>query len=63
MSFGQPKHVEKSPEFKQTLEVLLLRARGDNTDSIRVASHEALREIIAKFGESVISEMLPKFTN
>ena len=45
------------------MEVLLIRARGDNTDSIRVAAHEAVREIIGSFGEPAISEILPKFTN
>ncbi len=36
ISFGEPDQLAKSAELKKTFEVLLIRARGDNTDSIRV---------------------------
>lgn len=39
---GKELHVENLVEFKKIIENLLLRARGDSVDSIRVASQTAL---------------------
>ena len=42
-----------------TLDVLLLRARGDNTDSIRVQAQESIRQIMSAFNAQ---ELLPRFS-
>ena len=39
----------------------MIRARGDNTDSIRLAAQEVLRELIERYRETIV-EMIPRFT-
>lgn len=49
ISYGASRQIEKSSEFKMALDVLLLRARGDNTDSIRVQAQESIRQIMSAY--------------
>ena len=49
MSFGKNRNIERTIEFKKIVEALMLRAKGDNVDSIRVLSSSSLRDIIQLF--------------
>ncbi len=35
VQYGVNRQIERSIEFRKMIDVLLIRARGDNTDSIR----------------------------
>ena len=43
------------------IDVLLIRARGDNTDSIRSQAQESLREVISHFSEAIV-DIMPRLT-
>jgi hypothetical protein len=53
VQYGKGRDIERSGEFRKMVEVLLIRARGDNTESIRQQAQESLREIIAQFSEHI----------
>ena len=53
VQYGKGREIERSGEFRKLVEIMLIRARGDNTDSIRQQAQESLREIIAQFGEHI----------
>ncbi len=35
VQYGKGREIERSGEFRKLIEILLIRAKGDNTDSIR----------------------------
>lgn len=63
VSYGLQRQIEKSSELRKTIEVLLLRARGDNTDAIRLQASESIREIASHLGsEKIIEDVIPRLT-
>ena len=53
LSYG--KNLEKTPQFRKLIESLLLRAKGDSVDSVRVQAQASLQDIISASLDSVLS--------
>ena len=62
LSYGNHKNIEKTTEFKRMIEGLLLRARGDNVDSIRIQAEATIREIIVTI-EDYLPDLLYKLSS